>query len=167
MFKTLQRSTIIRSLATVATALAIAAVGAAPASALVVWPVDNPMITGGDVQFGSGNGATPFAGGELSWNNVGGNVSPSLSGKIYVQNSIGKRVHMKIAYRDAWGTVITSRTSPYETVNTNPDTFILTDFMPFDAPNIYAVTVSTLRDNTPTVIGDADEELGSVHETIY
>ena len=55
MLKIIQGSTIVRSLATAAAALALTTVAAAPASA---WPVDHPKLVGPHLDFGSSwNGA--------------------------------------------------------------------------------------------------------------
>jgi hypothetical protein len=172
MPKTLQRSTITRSLAAAATAVAIAAVGATPASA---WPVDHPLITGGDIQFGRGwNGAAPAAGGNLNWDvdQVSGIVTPRLNGNIFALNSDGYEVRVRMTYYNAAQNQIGLRHSGWQgpaTGNivdtaTGLNVFHIVGLNTFGASDVYGVTVEVQRR-----IGGAAgvvERLGSVDEKI-
>jgi hypothetical protein len=169
MSKIMQRTTIIRSLAAAATAVAFAAVAATPASASPPnWPVDHPHITNTQVNFGSDltNGA-PAAGGNLHWGTDGatGVVTPSVSGRMYVLNSAGLRVRMRIDYYDAAGNDIDPpRHSAWQgpAVGNGMNIFSIVDLAPFGANNVYAVRVSTERE---TAAGDI-QIIGSTYETI-
>jgi hypothetical protein len=171
MPKTLQRSTITRSLAAAATAVAIAAVGATPASA---WPVDHPLITSGDIKFGRGwNGAAPAAGGNLHWDvDPAGIVTPRLSGNIFALNSAGYEVRVRMTYYDAAQNQITLRHSGWQgpatgntvDIATGRNVFHIVGLDTFGANNVYGVNVEVQRR-----IGGAAgavERLGSVDETI-
>lgn len=167
MFKTLQRSTIIRSLGIVAAAVAIGAVGAAPASALP--RVDHPKIVDPNVSFGSSWDPVlniPNDGGRLHWNiDPNGLVTPTLSGNMFTQSSAGLRVRLRMDYLDAARNQIDLRFSlpqgpagmgmgpPYNIINWGP-------LGRFD---VYGVRVSTERETAPasgiyvTIASAADE----------
>ena len=162
MPSTRQRSTIVRSLATAAAALAVAIVAAAPASA---WPVDHPRIVGPHVDFGSNwNGAAgePNAGGNLRWDTTGGVVTPTLSGRLFMNNVDGLRGRLRIDYYDAAQDRITLRHSPWRTAAAGFNAFDFVDFAPFGASNVYGVEVSTQIEDAAGEI----HTVGSVLETI-
>ena len=162
MPKTMQRSTVVRSLATAAAALAITTVAAAPASA---WPVDHPRIVGPHVDFGSNwNGAAnePNDGGNLYWDTTGGVVTPTLSGRLFMNNVAGLRARLRIDYYDAAHNRIALRHSTWRTAAPGFNAFDFVDFAPFGASNVYGVEVSTQYEDAA---GDI-HTVGSVEETI-
>jgi hypothetical protein len=162
MPKSVQRSTVVRSLATAAAALAITTVAAAPASA---WPVDHPRIPGPHVDFGSNwNGAAsePNDGGRLYWDTTGGVVTPTLSGRLFMNNVDGLRGRLRIDYYDAAQNRITLRHSTWRTAAAGFNAFDFVDFAPFGASNVYGVEVSTQIEDAA---GDI-HTVGSVLETI-
>lgn len=153
MFKTKQRSTVIRSLAAAATALAIVAVGA-PASALAVA---HPHITGGPVDFGlnwSGALSDPLNGGNLHADPdpVTGIVTPRLSGRLYMTNSAGLRGKVRMQYFDAAGGLITSRSHPASgpAVTNAMNQYNIASWAPYGDVNIRKVRVVTQQE---TAIG--------------
>ena len=162
MPKTVQRSTVVRSLTTAAAALAIIAVAAAPASA---WPVDHPKIVGPHVDFGSnwnGAAAEPNDGGNLEWDTTGGIVTPTLSGRLFMNNVDGLRGRLRIDYYDAAQNRITLRHSTWRTAAAGFNAFDFVRFAPFGASNVYGVEVSTQIEDAA---GDI-HTVGSVQETI-
>ena len=162
MPKTTPRSTIVRSLAAAAAALAITAVAAAPASA---WPVDHPKIVGQHLDFGSnwnGAAAEPNDGGNLYWDTTGGVVTPTLSGKLFMNNVDGLRGRLRIDYFDAAHDRITLRHSTWRTAAAGFNAFDFVDFAPFGASNVYGVEVSLQLEDAAKDI----HTVGSVEETI-
>jgi hypothetical protein len=153
MFKTKQRSTIIRSLAAAATALAIVAVGA-PASALAVG---HPLIAGGDVDFGRDWDpvlSDPLNGGDLHADPdpFTGIVTPRLSGRLYMTNSAGLRGRVRMEYLDAAGGTITSRSriASGPAVTDGMNQYNIANWAPYGDVNIRAVRVWTQQE---TAIG--------------
>ena len=148
------------SLATAATALGIAALGATSASA---WQVDHPKVTGQNIDLGSnwsGALAEPIDGGNLRWDTTGGIVTPTLSGRLYMVNSDGLRGRLRIDYYDAANNRITLRHSPWQTAAAGWNAFDYVDFAPFGDANVYGVTVSTQIEDAAGVIhtvGSDDE----------
>jgi hypothetical protein len=164
MFKTTQRSTIIRSLATLAAAVSVAAVAAAPASA--DWPNDYPKITDDGIDFGSSgwNGfGEPWNGGELHWHDeADGDVRPHLLGTLWLNNSSGVTARMRIDYYDAAHRWITKATGGAVTARDNGLHHWSVDLDPFRAPNIYHVHISTEIETSPgdfEVVGTATEDI--------
>jgi hypothetical protein len=162
MFRIKQRSSLVRSLVTAAAAIAIAAVSAGPASA---WPVDHPKVVGPNIDFGSawsGAIAAPTAGGNLRWDTTGGTVTPTLSGKLYMNNVNGLRGRLRIDYYDAAHNRITLRHSTWRTAGPGFNAFDFVDFKPFGAANVYGVEVKTQIEDAAGVI----TTIGTVEETI-
>ena len=162
MLKITQGSTIARSLATAAAALALTAVAAAPASA---WPVDHPKVVGPHLDFGSNwNGALaePTDGGNLYWDTTGGVVTPTLSGRLFMNNVDGLRGRLRIDYFDAAHKRVALRHSFWSTAGPGFNAFDYVDFAPFGASNVYGVEVSTQYEDSA---GDI-HTVGSVEETI-
>jgi len=161
MFKTLQRSKIIRSLATAAAAVAIASLAAAPASAQ-----DRPKITNQYVDFGINWGpfGAPLYGGYLYWNvNAAGVVTPHLTGNLYINNSNGKCARMRIDYYDAAHNWITVKTGGKVCATSNALHTWSVNLQPFGANNVYHVHVSTTEETAPgsgvfDVLGTAVED---------
>jgi hypothetical protein len=163
MFKTKQRSTIIRSLTTAAAALAIVAVGA-PASALAV---SNPLIAGGNVDFGrnwSGALSDPLNGGTARRvvDPFTGDVTIHVSGRLYMTNSANLRGRLRIQYLDAAGTPITSRTGRAQgpAVTDGMNQYNIANWAPYGDPNVDSAILSTLQE---TAIGSGIyQTIGSV-----
>jgi hypothetical protein len=162
MFRIKQRSSLVRSLATAAAAVAIAAVSAGPASA---WQVDHPKVVGPNIDFGSNwSGAlgAPLAGGNLRWDTTGGTVTPKLSGRLFMNNVNGLRGRLRIDYYDAAQNRIALRHSTWRTAGVGFNAFDFVDFAPFGATNVYGVEVKTQIEDAAGVI----HTVGSVVETI-
>jgi hypothetical protein len=157
-----KRTTVIRSLATAVAALAITTVATTPASA---WPVDHPKVVGPHIDFGSDwNGAAnePNAGGNLYWDTTGGDVTPTLSGRLFMNNVEGLRGRLRIDYYDAAQNRITLRHSTWRTAGAGFNAFDFVDFAPFGASNVYGVEVTTQIEDEAGEI----HSVGSVLETI-
>ena len=162
MFRIKQRSSVVRSLATAAAAVAIAAVTAGPAAA---WPVDHPRVLGPHIDFGSNWNAAltaPTAGGNLRWDTTGGIVTPTLSGKLFMNNVNGLRGQLRIDYYDAAHNRITLRHSTWQTAGPGFNAFDYVDFKPFGASNVYGVEVKTQIEDAAGVI----TTVSSAEETI-
>ncbi len=163
MRKTTQRSRIVRSsLAAAAAALVITTMAAAPAMA---WPVDHPKIVGPHLDFGSnwnGAAAAPDDGGNLYWDTTGGIVTPTLSGRLFMNNVDGLRGRLRIDYYDAAENRITLRHSQWQTAGPGFNAFEFIDFAPFGASNVYGVEVSVQLEDAA---GDI-HSVASVQETI-
>ena len=162
MLKITQGSSFVRSLATAAAALALTTVAAAPASA---WPVDHPKVVGPHLDFGRNwNGALgePTDGGNLYWDTTGGVVTPTLSGRLFMNNVDGLRGRLRIDYYDAAHNRITLRHSTWRTAAAGFNAFDFVDFAPYGASNVYGVEVSTQYEDAA---GDI-HTVGSVEETI-
>ena len=162
MLRIKQRSSLVRSLATAAAAVAIAAVSAGPASA---WQVDHPKVVGPNIDFGSNwSGAlgAPLAGGNLRWDTTGGTVTPKLSGRLFMNNVNGLRGRLRIDYYDAAHNRIALRHSTWRTAAAGFNAFDFIDFKPFGAANVYGVEVSTQLEDAAGVI----TTVTSVEETI-
>ena len=158
----MQRSNHRPDLAAAAAAVAVTTVAAAPASA---WPVDHPRIVGPHVDFGSnwnGAAAEPTDGGNLYWDTTDGVVTPTLSGRLFMNNVDGLRARLRIDYYDAAHDRITLRHSTWRTAVAGFNAFDFVDFAPFDATNVYGVEVSTQIE----VAQDDIRTVGSVEETI-
>jgi hypothetical protein len=156
------RSILTRPLVTVAAAIGVASLAAAPASA---WPVDHPRITGQDVHFGSNWNsafAAPADGGILRWDTTGGIVTPTLSGKLYMTNSAGLEGRLRVEYYDANRSRIMLWHSQWYPAAAGFNAFNIIDFAPFGAANVYAVTVKT---EVKDAIGDI-QTTGSVDAAI-
>lgn len=162
MFKTLQRSTIIRSLATAAAAVAIASVAAAPASA---YTIDRPKITDSGIDFGTNwdTFGAPLNGGYLYWNvNAAGVVTPHLTGNLYLKNSNGTCARMQIDYYDVAHNLITTKTGGRVCATSNALHTWSVNLQPFGANNVHHVHVSTTTETTPGVfqiVGTAVEDI--------
>src|SRR4051794_20796145 len=127
MLKIIQGSSFVRSLATAAAALALMTVAAAPASA---WPVDHPKVVGPHLDFGSNwNGVLgePTDGGNLYWDTTGGVVTPTLSGRLFMNNVDGLRGRLRIDYYDAADNRITLRHSMWRTASPGFNAFDFVD----------------------------------------
>jgi hypothetical protein len=150
MFRTLQRSTITRSLAAAAAAVTIAAVGAAPALA---WTPDYPFISTATEDFGGGPflplvGA-PAAPGRLDWNTPLGVVTPHLTGNLYATNLGGVRLRMRMTYYDSAYQWITTEYGGIVTPASNALHTWSVDLEPFGAINIFHVKVAITQESVP------------------
>ena len=142
MFRIKQRSSLVRSLAIAAAAVAIAAVTAGPAAA---WPVDHPRSSG-RTSTSAATGTLPSRHrppGNLRWDTTGGIVTPTLSGKLFMNNVNGLRGRLRIDYYDAAHNRITLRHSTWRTAGPGFNAFDFVDFKPFGASNVYGVEANT------------------------
>jgi hypothetical protein len=164
MFKTLQRSTIIRLLATTAAAVAIAAVGAVPASAFPL-AVDHPLINAANLDFGDGAWAgSPAIGRTLEWDAAAGLVKPHLTGKLYATNLNGRRIRMRIQYHDAGHQPVFAKYGGIVTPNGNGLNTWSVDLTPPGAINIFHLHVAITQENVPgpgdfVMVGKAIEQI--------
>ena len=110
------------------------------------------------------NGAAnePNDGGNLYRDATGGVVTPTLSGRLFMNNVDGLRGRLRIDYYDAAQNRITLRHSTWRTAAAGLNAFDFVDFKPFGAGNVYGVEVSTQIEDAA---GDI-HTVGSVLETI-
>jgi hypothetical protein len=103
------------------------------------------LLNVGGISFGSGgldSSNNPACGSTVAWNIPPNTVQPSISGELYMKNSLGKTAHVRVTYFDIHGNIVTGQLSPDELATSNYQAFPIT-INRFNDPRFYRVAVST------------------------
>ena len=114
-------------------------------------PADGVRLTGVGVDFGDlefVNNA-PVGFGLLSWDLGNDTITPHLTGKLYLKNSMGVTARMQMRYFDVHGNILSTRAGGSVTANNNKLRKWTVDLAPYSNPLIYRVDVSTTVEGEP------------------
>jgi hypothetical protein len=129
--------------------VAAGAMSATPAHAVVV-DTDRPHITESGFDFGLhwDTIAAPVYGGHLYWDVTDGNVTPRLTGNLYLKHVATVCAWMHVDYRDSSNHVLASKDGTHHCADSNAKQQWSIDLSPYSSPYITNVRISIEHDNT-------------------